>query len=410
MPSFSVEEIKNIIFLQNFEENTRIIHFYPEKKFIFTLENTNITISGCYIYDISTIINILVPEEYKNTVISFVARNCGITKIPVDFFDSFPMLETIDLYANSIETLDFNIPPKCTSIDISYNKLNKITSNFPDTFEYINLEYNFLNGVPPNVVNFGYKLNNNDFDIGIVYRRIIANRNPVGPINNFRNPDDIRNIPIRNPVRNQVLDNNVHDNLIQNTARKTIEKLVDSLKVINKNPKYIDDLLEIYLKKVKKDYKTWIPDFIIKIVSNYRNFKELLYYYHDEYINNDIIYSYDPYLLVKINFILERICSYALINEPIKDNIIEQLFIEMKEGKPVCFVGKYTRLLNVCTLFMDGIDQIPVNDKITNKLDLLRKNKNSKEFILTEMKKYMIEIGLSEEEYTPWLEAIQDTD
>jgi hypothetical protein len=107
--------------------------------------------------------------------------------------------------------------------------------------------------------------------------------------------------------------------------------------------------------------------------------------------------------------ILERIWAHAK-NDKNKDSIIANLFIQMREGAAVCFVGKYTRLLNTLSSFIDEVKtEIPVNTRITNRIIDLRNKDTSNEDILADVQALIKELEVSEEDQEPWLDAIRES-
>ena len=363
------------------------------------------------------------------TVTTISLRRCKIRKIPRDFFMKFKGLESIDLYANSIESLDFDIPDTVTTLDLSYNKVRSIDTDI-NNLEYVNFSYNFFDHFPEKLEDIRYDIDHNDIpqkfvhmrDIGVanINDRIndatahIVNQQFGANGNNFglRNRPRIPIAQIRNNIGHDFADkvqkqkprikDNVHEQNIQEETRKSIKYLIeDSFKKFPREHNYIRDIIKYYHKK---RYSSFVL-FFVEIIGS-RHLKVLNYY---DNFPNRIVYDYSNNKSCTMSQILERIWAHAK-NDKNKDSIIANLFIQMREGIPVCFVGKYTRLLNTLSSFIDEVKtDIPVNTRITNRIIDLKNKDTSKEEIVADITALMKELNVPEEDQEPWLDAVRES-
>ena len=345
----------------------------------------------------------LTDLEIPLEVFSISLRKCFIRNIPKNFFMKFKNLETIDLYANSLESFDFNIPESVTTIDLSYNKIKSIDIEDVKNLEYVNLSFNFMEYFPLNLENIRYDINNNNIPETFINQREIKLAFGFNNENGINNRDNVNGFGIQgeNGFRNPRIKNNVHETNIQESTRKSILYLMDkSFQLYPEEPNYIEEIMEYYRKKKYN----FITRPIVSIFSFLEPSKILLKYYDS--FENHIVYDYNNNKFVTNSQILERIWAHAK-NSDKCDSIITNLFIQMKDGKNYCFVGKYTRLVNTLSSFVENVAaEIPIKTKISNKVVILKNKGLSNEELLNQMKEFMDELEISEEEQEPWLDAI----
>jgi len=363
-----------------------------------TITKGSVYIEDCRINDLLLFKQTLI-DNYSNKFRSISFRKCCIFKIPVEFFNDFPNLESIDLYANSIEYLNFNLPKTLTALDISYNRVKEVSMEIlPDSLEYINLSYNFLTEIPPFPTKINVSLDHNNIETSVLHRNLL------GVLNNDVNLNIRFNNARPGLQYNQGLVNNtqtVHDKQIQENIRTTIKYLIiDISEKYPYEPNYISDILHFYTVSNLK-----LNRFSKYFSGSYWSMKYLLNYYNS--FEDIIVYSYEPYLSCTMSQLLERIWAFSK-EHPSGISIIGNLYIQLKEGVPYCFVGKYTRLINTLTSFVSGLntDFISINDKIGNKIVYLQRKFITNDQIKVKIREYMISLGVSEEDMKPWIDAL----
>jgi hypothetical protein len=365
--------------------------------------------------------------EIPETVNRISLRKCLIRKIPKDFFIKFTQLETIDLYANSIESFDFDFPDTVTTIDLSYNKVRSVVVHDIKNLEYVNLSFNFMDYFPTNLENIRYDIDHNNIpekllrkqDINRAYNQAFPLRFDNGKLQEQppfqwvhveNNNDNNGAIGINTGFRPGALlvqdfvrlPDNVHETHIQASTRKSIKYLMEeSFNIYPKEENYFDDILRY---RLKKKHGRW--SFIAYALDFLSSSKRTLKYYNS--FENRIVYDYTDNKYVTTSQILERIWAHAK-NSELKDSIMENLFIQMDDGYNFCFVGKYTRLINTLSSFVDKVEaEIPIKTQISNKIVSLKAKNSPNDVIFNEMKIFMDELEIPKDEQEPWLEAIKE--
>lgn len=344
-----------------------------------------ITTQSVFIADDPTIDLEELKSEISENVVSISIRRCDIVNVPPDFFESFKYLEDIDLYANMIEVVDFIVPDRVTNVILSHNRIHTINTVFPARTEYIDLYANYLKNIPESVENFRVNFGFNEIPEYLLRGRELRE-------NRIRNKDQT----------------NVHNTVIAENVRKAIEFLMEeSFKITKKEPKYYNEILEFYDYYKRKESM----NIVLKICRSpeYYKMNELLKLYTS--FENVIVYDYDTYKECKLRDLIERVWSYAKnkFNNETRKSIIENLYLQMEDGREYCFVGKFSRVVNTLTSFVDEItNDISVNDKISNKIIELQDKNITKEEIKEIITKFMDHLDLEEHEQEPWLDAIDE--
>lgn len=307
-------------------------------------------------------------------VINISLRSCRIRHIPYDFFAKFNKLESIDLFDNYIDNLNFIIPHKVTYIDLSYNKLhdNAFVNFDPNNIEYMVLRYNMLTCVPESIKNIECEIHGNNINI---IKNIVKN--------------------IVNDVKKINLD--VHQTYIQKSLRKSIMYLMSTYKTHPYNNNYLYDI-KMYISGNVFNY------YINTIFKNTKKgyFFKLLDIYDS--LPSDIIYDFNRDLKCKINNLLERIWELSKHKKEI-ESIIENLYAQLSDGINTCFVGKYTRVINTLSTFDDNIEQdIPFSEKFIMKLNQLKDIIDKKK----EMIDFINDSNLDNDEKLVWIDAVDE--
>ncbi len=329
---------------------------YIDNKIRDKLKILEINLTNCYITD----------DINKNTF------------LPKNFFVQFANIESIILDYNMFTEPSFIVPKKVTYLSMSYT----------------NADFSKLD---VNHVEFFNREQKTDYLIANVVHRLYQNQHQL---------DLVQNI-VQNPVQNQEI-KNVHDNVIQDSTKKSLDLIISKREKLCEN--YIDDLIEIYKTKEDKEDKSLMRKFCnIFFNEKLYKFKKLLNMY-DSYKIESIVYSYKPYKICTISDILERICFYILLeNTESQYNIIENLLIQMEDGIGFCFVGKYTRLMNTLTSFVKDVTiEIPINEKISNKILQLNKIDKPVEDKVKDLEIFLDILEVSENIKNEWINAFKE--
>ena len=151
---------------------------------------------------------------------------------------------------------------------------------------------------------------------------------------------------------------NIHNTNIQKSFRNSLSNI-------------IKDLLNIEFIK---------EDLINNKILNQQSKREIFNYFEDNTLHSIYLISYQELF----QYVYSRIYKHQN-----KNDILQILNQEIKDGLCMCFTGRLTRLLNVLVGYYDDIEiQISDNEQITNIiLNLRKKYKGNelKEFIIKEL-------------------------
>jgi len=340
----------------------------------------------------------------KGNISEITMINCCVTDdtnkdvyINKDFFMQFPNLESIILDNNVFEDPKFDVPDKVTYISLAGN-LVKDTNNMKLN-EIVEVNLKHAARIPdyiPNIYNNNILLN----------RQVPIREIPVNPVN------IIREIPVVGNVRNVGIIgarvpvvHNVHDNPIQENVKKSLCVIFKDLNELNKpddyDENYLRDIINLYNKK---EGNSCFPKF------GKSKFENLLTYYNN--FNDNVCYSYNPYKTCKLSDIIERIHYYMkVLPEDQQFNIVENLSIQLGDGEKMCFVGKYTRLLNTLSSFVPEVNMdLPISEKMANKITVLLKEKGkvTNQNLIDKLIEFEDSLEMSEEDKEIWNDAFKD--
>ncbi len=346
-------------------------------------------LSGTYDIDINTL-------EIQDDTMSIAIRSCKLRNVDNEFFKRFTKLETIDLFDNALESLNFFIPDTVTNLDISYNRIHDESFIGFDVgkLEHINLEYNFLSRVPDQIKNISFNVDGNNFS---EQRRIIKNvmnRQPFQPF--YQVLQIIQDQQFERPPVN------VHETVVQNNTMKSIKYLLKTYDKIPYNGNYLIDL-KMY---ISENSSFWY--YFYTVGSSYKNgkFFKLLDLY--DTLTNQVIYDYSKESKCRIHSLLERIWETSKNKKDI-NSIVENLYHQMSEGKDVCFVGKYTRIINTLSSFDENIEQdIPFSEKFSIELTKLKAKYINNNDIIRDITEFVKNSNISEEDKTVWINAVNE--
>lgn len=254
--------------------------------------------------------------------------------------------------------------------------------------EFVDLRYNKLTESPKCLINVRKNLEGNNF----LYQNFIIR-------NNFY--QDIVDQP-QVPQHVIITENipNVHDTHIQTSTMKSIEILMKTYDSQIFNPNYMLEIKQ-HIFPSKFNYK--FNKYFNPLGRNMRFVNELKYYHS---LNSDIVYNYAGYKTCKIYQLIERVWNFAKTSE-YKESVIENMIIQVLDGKGYCFVGKYTRLINTIVAFHeDMVIHIPFSERFSDELKKMGgiKNKETRE----RMEKFVNDSDIATKDKEIWLGAIEE--
>ncbi len=280
------------------------------------------------------------------------------------------------------------MPDTVTNLDLSYNKIYDVSFIGFDTknITFINLQYNFLTSVPDQIKNIRFDVDGNNFS---EQRRIIRN---------VINPPLFQ--PFHEPFHQPPV--NVHETIIQNNTKKSIKYLLKTYETIPYNKNYIKDI-KMY---IAENSSFWYYFYNIDFVCKNGKFFKLLNFYNK--LSNEVVYDYSKESKCKIHTLMERIWETSKNRKDI-NSIIENLYHQMSEGKDVCFVGRYTRIINTLSSFDENIEQdIPFSEKFSIELTKLKAKYTRNDDIIRDIKEFVKKSSVSEEDKIVWTNAIEE--
>lgn len=221
-------------------------------------------------------------------------------------------------------------------------------------------------------------------------------------------PDLVIHNPFRAPIPRRLnggiaFRNDVHQTIIQENIRESIAFLMNSYDKFPKDFNYVHDMSEFYANLKLKDEKSITYE---NFVLHYKKIKKNILFYTDN--NESIVYDYKDNKVCKMKHILERIWAYAK-NDKNCDSIIINLYFQMKEGLDVCFVGQFTRLVNSLSSFINEIEIMSINEKISNEIIKLKNQEFENDLIVEIMKEFMEHLKVSENDQKHWITAINES-
>lgn len=383
------------------------------------------------------IINVPVDDitmlEVPLHVTTFVCYGCSLRSIPVDFFMKFNNIESIELQKNNLTEISFEIPQTVTLIDLADNKLdrNAIMTYIPETIENIivsgNPYHNFMALENARHVTYNSVVMTNnkvieeenekkkldkerqrEREIQIQEERDIIRRQRKIMRQYGDDDDDRINLNDKLIVNNKYndADLNVHNYDMQNRIRGNITYLLKKPRNLNYIKEMIKTHEQIQPTKIKN-----IFDKIMCVFNNNdddKDFEKMLIYYNN--FTNNIIYDYENELTTTIPRLIEAIWSTAVIMNK-KEDILASLYGQMIDGYKMCFVGKYTRVVNSLASFDNNIEimGLTVQVLIQNKIEMLQKMRDvPTDKLCEELIDYMNKNEVSKEEQKPWIDAFKE--
>jgi hypothetical protein len=178
---------------------------------------------------------------------------------------------------------------------------------------------------------------------------------------------------------------NVHRIVVVDEVKKTIQRLIDNIHV---PPEYKTDtqkvIGEIILECKLSPFGTW------QMVS--------------KYCSNEDIYEYPKGIYAEI---LNRVWVFIKGSEH-KEDLKKILKTEMEDNVGMCAQGNLSRLCNILSGYMDGIDVQSQGDKLqTLMAELYSKSMNIDEKI-NEAKKILTSLHVESSQWSAWIDAMSN--
>ncbi len=273
-------------------------------------------------------------------------------------------LEVLDLTDNEIEEVIGFIPPSVRTLGLGFNKIREIKYSVIPPEAHTVLSYNFITEPPPRDKVDRIQIDHNE--IGKRHRSNVTAANDL-----FE--------PIISPVvktLNVYTDKqNVHNNHINKTVNTSLEYIIhyDPKQVSSNN--FLSDILVKYIAFMKKSKNDDIVETKVDAIkpTKRNTFMQFFYDLLDINNNNHINKKNDVYL--PTGKFIESWCNVDQIHsthgitfkellkhvwEIIKDNehrvaLEEILFQELNAARGVCFTGRFNRVINVLSGFVDQV-------------------------------------------------------
>jgi len=272
-------------------------------------------------------------------------------------------LTELNLSNNQVIKIE-NLPESLTILYLSYNQITKIES-LPKSLTELYLSYNQITELPLELLEL---TNLRDFNYG-------------------GNPIEYISLPVQrwlmrfdhNLDNNKVYSDkqNIHSVNIQKSFRNSLSNIIKDR-----------DVIQIESLKIELLDNTILSEETKREILNYCDYDDQ----HSIYL-----LTYSELLC----YVWTRIMKHSNRND-----ILEILNQEIKDGICMCFTGRLTRLLNVLVGFYDDIEiQISDSEQITNIILSLQK-KYSGDQLKDEFKKELLERQYTETIINEWLEYI----
>jgi hypothetical protein len=367
-------------------------------------------------------------------VLEISVQSCRITNCPKDFFMKFILLESLNLQNNYIPILP-DLPPSVTYLNLSYNRLTEFNLDAINNqrLEVVDIKYNLIPEYPdiqnkPEGLIMYYKGNNRNYDahneLDFFAQQAMMRR--MGRNVRGRGGDG----PAIDNHQKIIEATNVHDSAIQSNTHKSIEYLLGTIPTYDELRHYPDrDAFKYdnsYCLGIMDVYAGIITDEMTcmqKLFGNSGNLilghRTLLRSYDD--LTTTIMYDYGRDKGCTMSQILERIWVNSrfskrqlkngeVITERRSDeeqkNIISNLVIQMDDGKDMCFVGKFTRVVSSLVSFDENIKlEISFPIRFGNAVDYFKaKGQYNRQNLI----RFVDDSELEAHEKRTWIQSIND--
>jgi Leucine-rich repeat (LRR) protein len=365
-------------------------------------------------------------------VLEISVQSCRISNCPKDFFMKFIFLETLNLQNNYIPIVP-DLPRSVTYLNMSYNRLTEFNYDAINNprLEVIDVKYNLIPEFPviqnrPDGLIIYYKGNNRNYD---AHNELdfFAQQAQMRRIGRGIRGDRDRE---RDNLQKIIEATSVHDSDIQSNTHKSIEYLLETIPTDDELRYYPDrDAFKYdhsYCLGIMNIYAGIITDEMTcmqRLFGNSGNLilshRTLLRSYDD--LITTIMYDYGRDKSCTMSQILERIwvnsrfkkrklSNNEIITERRSDeeqkNIISNLVIQMEDGKDMCFVGKFTRVVSSLVSFDENIKlEISFPIRFGNAVDYF---KIKGQYTRANLSRFVEDSELEPHEKRTWIKSINE--
>jgi hypothetical protein len=277
-----------------------------------------------------------------------------------------PDLETLDLTDNFIKVVDW-VPAPVITLNLSYNQIKtQDWTVFPETLAHVDMSYNFLEAGP---VGFHGHVNLTRNNIKYVPRQYV----PEGV-----EPDAKRKKTLYGNGQN------VHSSAVQ----KSVSDSVTALKAVAEGCR---DLHDEWLKEFNAAVK-------VAHVTNH-------------WLRETTVHSVHAMTMQE----LLRLTWRVIRTHESRDVLVRILRDEIVAGRKLCFTGRFSRVLNTFTGFVDGVAvQISDKEQLQGRVAALWKrlgdNPDPEEvhMAIVELYEFMEEACVDDKDQDAWLGPFED--
>lgn len=274
-----------------------------------------------------------------------------------------PELETLDLTDNFIKVVDW-VPEPVVTLNLSYNQIKtQEWSVFPDTLAHLDMSYNFLEVGP---VGFHGEVNLARNNIKYVTRTYVPEVQARRKRTLYGNGQ------------------NVHSSAVQ----QSVSDSVTALKAVAEGcPDLHDEWLKEFNAEVKLSHVTneWLQETTVHSV-HAMTMRELL-----------------------------RLTWRVIRTHESRDVLVKILRDEIVAGRKLCFTGRFSRVLNTFTGFVDGVAvQISDKEQLQGRVSALWKrlgnapDPEAVHLAIVELYEFMEEACVDDKDADAWLAPFED--
>lgn len=276
-----------------------------------------------------------------------------------------PELETLDLTDNFIKVVDW-VPAPVITLNLSYNQIKtQDWSVFPATLVHLDMAFNFLEAEPE--VFAGY---------------VNLERNNIKHVRRRYVPE----VAVATSKQKTLYGNsqNVHSSAVQ----QSVSDSVTALKAVAAGCRDLHD--------------EWLKEFNAEVrVGNVIN----------EWLGETTVHSVHAMTMQE----LLRLTWRVIRTHESRDVLVKILRDEIVAGRKLCFTGRFSRVLNTFTGFVDGVAvQISDKEQLQGRVGALWKRLGDKpgpeavHLAIVELYEFMEEACVDDKDHDAWLGPFED--
>ena len=336
------------------------------------------------------------PNNLPTTLTSIYCYTSKIKTLPD--LSYLINVEIIDIHDNYLEKIVNLLPPNIKTLDLSYNMLKEILIEIPYELASLDLSYNILSETF-NLKNKATMLVSNSMYSDEYFFKITklnTKFNHTNTINNYSNI--IHNTHNTNIIYENK--QNVHSSSIQNSVSKSVTQLI----ALTDNLQLRD--IEYIIHQLEQHNKNYINYFFKLITFSNSSIKRHLTSWCSI---NDISTTHGITYKQLVKYV------YAIIENHKDRNELEKIMIqEIYESVDYCFTGKFTRMINILSGFVEEITiYISPKEQMQSKIAItvknMRKLNEKDKKIKIEVSKILDEFNIDNiNERNAWLDEFND--